>query len=414
MKSKFKTVYRQFHYLRCDDFAHYLESMAARGWHLDSWGAGLKFRRGEPEQTTYAVEVFTDASEYDTRPELHTREFAEYCEAAGWQLVDAKQKFVIFKKIKPDAIPIMTDRERLEAAVKEEQKFNRRTLFTASIWVILEWWRTLGGGFADMVFSPLNLLLLFGFTTLFLGALISVIQVNWKKHSWLRRIEEGQMLYLGRAGGFASRGYDIALIPVMTLWLGFMVFAGDWGAVLTTVIFFAVLLGTLFLVNKFRVDSVTNEVVMNVLPLGLFLALFLVILSGMFVIDQTEVPESLTDGYQDLSFREPAMPFVHYEEKSTFLGSATIVVQREEGVGSVYYGVYESDYDWVLDKVWKNRTADESWEPCTQDWGGDQVMIQYGRCYVVRYPNHVLYYYAADSEPLTQAQIELIVSTLIP
>ena len=62
MKPKFKTVHRSFNYLHCDDFAQYLESMAAKGWHLDSWGAGLKFRRGEPEQATYAVEVFTDAS----------------------------------------------------------------------------------------------------------------------------------------------------------------------------------------------------------------------------------------------------------------------------------------------------------------------------------------------------------------
>ncbi len=414
MKSKFKTVHRSFHYLRCDDFAHYLESIAAKGWHLDSWGAGLKFRRGEPEQATYAVEVFSDASEYDTRPEVNTREFAEYCEAAGWQLIDAKRKFVIFKKIKPDAVPIMTDRERLEAAVKEEQKFNYRTLAIASLWVILEWWRTLGGGFAEMVFSPLNLLLLVGFTTLFLCALFSVVQVNWKKRSWLRRISEGQMLYLGRAGGFASRGYDLALIPVMTVWLGFMLCSGDWGTLSALVIFFAILFGALFLVNKFRVDSVTNEVLMNVLPLGLFLLLFLIALSGIFAIDQAVLPDSLTEGYQDLSFREPSMPFVHYEENSTFLGSATIVVQREEGVGSVYYGVYESDYDWVLNKVWKNRTSDDSWEPCTQDWGGLQVMTQYSRCYVVRYPNHVLYYYAADSEPLNQEQINLIVSTLIP
>ena len=68
MSTDKKTVFKHFRYLRCDDFATYLEQMAANGWHLESWGAGLKFNRGEPEQTTYAVEVFSEATEYDTRP----------------------------------------------------------------------------------------------------------------------------------------------------------------------------------------------------------------------------------------------------------------------------------------------------------------------------------------------------------
>lgn len=414
MKSKFKTVYRQFHYLRCDDFAHYLESMAAKGWHLDSWGAGLKFRRGEPEQTTYAVEVFTDASEYDTRPELHTREFAEYCEAAGWQLVDAKQKFVIFKKIKPDAISIMTDRERLEAATREEQKFNRRTLLTASILTIPRLLGFVGGNFANIAFSPMQLLLLLGMTALFLASLFSVLNVIRLKHIWRRRIEDGQMLYLGRAGGFASRGYNIALFPVLSLWLAAMLFNRAFGSILAVLIFFAIMSGTIHILNKRRVDSVTNEVVMNLIPLVLFILMLTLAIAGMGSMNDVRLPEEMFEGYQDLSFSGTEMDFVHYEESDTFLGSALIVAQRDTENRTLYYGVYESDYDWVLDKVWKNRTADESWEPCTQDWGGDQVMIQYGRCYVVRYPNHVLYYYAADSESLTQAQIELIVSTLIP
>ena len=63
MSTDRKTVFKHFSYPRCDDFATYLENMAAKGWHLESWGAGLKFRRGEPEQATYAVEVFSEATE---------------------------------------------------------------------------------------------------------------------------------------------------------------------------------------------------------------------------------------------------------------------------------------------------------------------------------------------------------------
>ena len=117
-----KTVYKGFSYLQCDDFAAYLGRMAEQGWHFREWKAGLVFEKGEPEKVEYAVEVFIDGSEYDTRPEVHTKEFAAYCEAAGWQMVDAKRKFVIFRKTRPDAVEIMTPRERLDNIAAEEKK----------------------------------------------------------------------------------------------------------------------------------------------------------------------------------------------------------------------------------------------------------------------------------------------------
>ena len=66
-----KTTFKVFDYMHCDDFAKYLERMAAKGWHFKEWGAGLKFEKGEPTQVTYAVEVFNKASENDLRP-VHT------------------------------------------------------------------------------------------------------------------------------------------------------------------------------------------------------------------------------------------------------------------------------------------------------------------------------------------------------
>ena len=90
MSVKRKTVLKGFNYMHVDDFAKYLSDMAAKGWHFKEWGVGLKFEKGEPEQATYAVEVFQKASDNDMRPEPNTQEFAEYCEAAGWKFVDAK------------------------------------------------------------------------------------------------------------------------------------------------------------------------------------------------------------------------------------------------------------------------------------------------------------------------------------
>ena len=104
MEKTIRTTFKAFDYMHCDDFAKYLERMAAKGWHFKEWGAGLKFEKGESRQVIYAVEVFTQANETDLRPEPKTKEFAEYCEAAGWKLVDAKQKFCIFQKVDENAV----------------------------------------------------------------------------------------------------------------------------------------------------------------------------------------------------------------------------------------------------------------------------------------------------------------------
>ena len=121
MRTK-KTVFKSFSYLQRDDFAAYLMDMARKGWHFKEWRAGLVFEKGEPADTVYAVEVFIDGSVYDAKPEAHTLEFADYCQAAGWELADAKQKFCIFRKVRPDAVEILTPEERLKNVAKEELK----------------------------------------------------------------------------------------------------------------------------------------------------------------------------------------------------------------------------------------------------------------------------------------------------
>ena len=38
----------------------------------------------------YAVEVFSKGRENDSQPGKDAEEYAEYCEAAGWQLIDGR------------------------------------------------------------------------------------------------------------------------------------------------------------------------------------------------------------------------------------------------------------------------------------------------------------------------------------
>ena len=78
-----KTVYKNFDYTQCNEFATFLSEMAAQGWHFKEWSLGLVFESGEKKSVEYAVEIFIHGKEEDLRPEPQTEEFAEYCEAAG-------------------------------------------------------------------------------------------------------------------------------------------------------------------------------------------------------------------------------------------------------------------------------------------------------------------------------------------
>ena len=98
MGAEYITVKKRFDYAHCDDFAAYLNEMAAKGWHFKMWNRGWMFEKGEPEEATYAVEVIATGKGDDSRPNRDIHEFGEYCEQVGWKLVDAHWKFCILKK----------------------------------------------------------------------------------------------------------------------------------------------------------------------------------------------------------------------------------------------------------------------------------------------------------------------------
>ncbi len=79
-----KVIFGNFHYRECDNLALYLEKMARQGWIFKDWHLGMVFEKEEPQNLEYAVEVFSEGNENDTKPEPETEEFAVYCREAGW------------------------------------------------------------------------------------------------------------------------------------------------------------------------------------------------------------------------------------------------------------------------------------------------------------------------------------------
>lgn len=122
-KQEQKTImrrFRTFHYTECGAFEEYLRRMSMKGLHFLGWKAGMIFEKGEPEEVVYSVEVFDRGKETDLRPEPDAEEFADYCEAAGWEFIDGNRRFCVFRRRSEDAVPIMTEEERFSAVRRAE------------------------------------------------------------------------------------------------------------------------------------------------------------------------------------------------------------------------------------------------------------------------------------------------------
>lgn len=95
----------------------HLEKMARKGWRLEKAGNPFwTYRKAEPTNLRYAMTYFPDASVFDSDPTEEQETYADYCAAAGWELVSAYGPLQIFVNERPHPVPIETDeREKLAA-----------------------------------------------------------------------------------------------------------------------------------------------------------------------------------------------------------------------------------------------------------------------------------------------------------
>ena len=97
--------------------ARHLEKMARKGWQLEKAGNPFwTYRKAEPAALRYAMTYFPDASVFDSGPTGEQMTYADYCAAAGWELVSNYGPLQIFVNERTDPVPIETDEgEKLTA-----------------------------------------------------------------------------------------------------------------------------------------------------------------------------------------------------------------------------------------------------------------------------------------------------------
>lgn len=414
-----KTVLKGFNYLQCDDFAAYLTDMAAKGWHFKEWKAGLVFEKGEPETVQYAVEVFIDGSEYDTRPDVHTQAFAEYCEAAGWELIDAKRKFVIFQKIRADAVDILTPQERLANIAKEERKDVLYKLILAYTWAFLMITRFFGPSFVHTIYSNQTLLLCAVWLALALSATIRFIHFLFWKRSWAKKAENGGDLYFGKAKkpfNFAS-GWHTRLSTGVILVFTVGLFLTRQFATLFLALGLVVVIVTMaFVIARLRPDAVIHQIIQIVVAVFLMIAILIVPIT-IFASDETVDVETaqIPLYYDDIDGEVGQLEKADFHQRSSIFGSAmSCWLEHEED--TVTYYVYKSDHPWVIDKIWKEQVMDNyhlTEENVTDLWNAELAYKTGNNRYSVKYANSVLIISFAKDMVLTSEKVDTICSTLL-
>lgn len=411
-KRERKRVPCRFSYRECDSFAAYLREMSRKGWHFVRWEAGLLFEKGQPEDIVYVVEVFPKGREMDTRPEPDTEEFAEYCEAAGWKLIDSRRKFCIFRREREDAVPIVTQEEQFQNIWKAEwRKWLGEYAGQISVGAMFFWQFYFILPLGRWIFQDIFLGVIFLYIIRILTGLAKgVFLVLWKRRKkrqiqqgeaivyaqgkWMRRIGDvwncfsiAFLLFLVLRGGFGNSIIVVVLIVGASslLALGVSVLRpsrGDnwlWqigGGIIIGVL--AIMIGVI--VQLYDAETKNTALAVDLVPL--------------VKADYKEMNENI-DG-TDIMYSKG------------ILGS---VLDCGIDYGAEYFNyiVYESSYEWIIEQIWQQEDDFRVIGDCTEEWGALSA-VELSAGYRVRYPNKILVLYCCDK--LDQEQIQVVVEKL--
>lgn len=410
MANKIKKVHRRFDYRQCDDFAAYLNYMARQGWHFKEFRSRLVFEKGEPEDAVYAVEIFTDGTAHDMRPSYKAENFAEYCQAAGWQLIDQRVKWCVLKRTREDAWPIFTDEERFEN-VKNVTNSTSKALLWVELLVLVLMFGMILYSPKVYLFSLSQILWSVYWPVVFLRDLHQMLDYRRWCRECEARLERGEALHFRKRRNSPLTWVlaGASLVISLAYFLNFDFFSAKLVWIVTGIfLLLTVLLN--YLPSQRRMDAESSK-----LLTVLFWILFAFYIFSVLAIAS----------YQDMAKYEPEPPVSisvfrpgENAENVELSHSATPFGQKLSCYlytpdDRVSYFVYESQYGWVLDVVWNQevRKANQTATDCAGVWEAEDAFRTDAGRYVVRYEDRILIL-RPGLDPLTQAQIDAIISAL--
>jgi hypothetical protein len=112
----------------------YLEEMAKKGWMLEKLGVlTAKFRRIEPKNLKFYIDVFEDKSFLFRENSMESEEYRKLCEESGWTFITSKYYLQFFYAEEgQEPTPIQTD-EALEQTIVKSSLLKRVLLVNTNL-----------------------------------------------------------------------------------------------------------------------------------------------------------------------------------------------------------------------------------------------------------------------------------------
>lgn len=391
-----KRVFRNFDYRQCSLFTRYLEEMSRQGWHFEKWGFGLIFQRGEPEEVVYSVEVFPDGRDGDLRPAQNTEEYAQYCEAAGWKMLDGKRKFCIFRREKEDAVPIVEPEERMENVICAQRKQQRQELIGNVMLALLYWYNFWCYTF-DVTFAVTPLLMVIAVMTIIAGVNVFCcirleIWVRRSRLEWQQQKKEPDYIYRSRI--LKGWGYTFFVIAVLSL----AAYRADMIWVIPVLlIFFGLMFVMDVVLESIRPGREMKIFIWMCAGAGMF-TLFLASFWWLEDVPRQPVVLDPPVAYEDL-WPEQKTPGADSGLAQSFLGSRLYYYcpendeELEPAGKGLWYDQYASRYGWVLERIWemeKQRFSGEQLDAAKIPGAQLVLASRDGTKWLVRYPDRIV------------------------
>lgn len=395
-----KKTRRTFPFFRpreCDGFAEYLKRQSMQGWHFKEWRFGMVFEKGEPKAENYRVEIFPKGADMDMRPGENTKEYAEYCEAAGWKFIDSRGKTCIFKQEVEDAVPIVEPEERFDTILKAEWSEWRNSFLVAlllSAWYFFVFWTM---DFEHWAFAGSLLFMLVSMLILaVLGIGDALYLMHWGKKQRQRLCNREEIYYKKErySANYGRVFFWFVLLFMMVRNIYTPQIAGIWAANLIMIIGLFVIS---LIVSFWRPLEIANETFQVLSSVGLLFVLSVLIICGVF--DQGGLSGTRTEMSEIPLMQEDynaveGKAEVFYEESESILGKVCHADVEYSDSEELEYTVYKSPHLWVIDKLWDNVwNKTKPAHDCKELWGAEKAYLTGGEgfyWYYIQYPNAVV------------------------
>lgn len=355
---KYKFVLFKFIPYEYKSLEKYLEKMASKGWILKSmFGYFLRFIKDEPKNLKYTLDVLDKVSLYAIGDSDEMIEYREYCEAAGWNFVCARDKIQVFCKEDEVKLPIQTDEEeKFKTILKASFKYIMLDLSTVILILFSQYNITFRGYNAEFLADNTVLLLVLCISLWAVQDIIQFIHLSIWAVKGKSRLNDGEEVsydfnIITNVKLFFNKMY---LIICLLMILALLVTAGGLFTIVLLILSISVIL-VIYLRSFLSSSSYSSRKRKILFTAGLLAILIpnLIIMPRLMLtkvsnIDFTEIFYSKDYTLTLEDFNDVSNDTSNFSRKKKSLLEEAEVYMYDGKDTSISYELYKSKYKWII------------------------------------------------------------------